>query len=316
VFFFEEGSFKYRGLLDPPLGLTVLKSSARLMGDVVLWVVVTVAAFTFTAVVSFREAFEAALLTAIILMVIERSGRRDLRAAVIAGVASSIALGVALGAVIYSVFKVLPEKALLEAAMSYVAALVLVTVIVWMARHGPHVKDEVERALAGALSARLVAAVTFVFVFREVLETVLIAAPFIASQPAAAAAGVAAGSLPAVALAAAAYWVGLKLPLRKFFLATSLLLVFVASGLVGYGTHEAIEWMEERGVNLGLLAAKVYSLDIPESHPLHPSSPLGAVLSVLLGWHPQMELARALLQAATLAAGSIYVLKSYKIILR
>ena len=265
------------------------------------------------ALVAFRESFEAALLVSIILLALSKLGRAELRPYVYASVAASLALGLGLGAGVYAVYRGFPEKALFEAASAYLAAAVLVTVIVWMARHGPSVRREVEERLARSLTPASVAAATFIFVFREVLETVLIAAPFIVRDPPAAAAGVALGGAGALALASLIYAAGLRLNLRTFFLATSVMLVFVASGLVGYGTHELLEWAEERGVQLGPLAREVYRLDIPETSLLHPSNVIGGILSVLVGWYHYMELARLLAQASFLAVGLAYVLRAYNV---
>ena len=271
-------------------------------------------AFAATALITFREAFEAALLLSIILLVLSRLGRGELRPYAYAATIISIILGIGLGGGVYVLYHGFPEKTLFEALSAYLAAIVLVTVIVWMARHGPNVKREVEEKLAKAFTPLSVAIVSFIFVFREVLETILITAPFLVQNPSATIAGVIVGTVGALIFASLIYIVGLKVNLRLFFLATSIMLVFVASGLVGYGTHELLEWAEEKGVELGILGAKVYRLEIAESNLLHPNNVLGGILSVLLGWYHYMELARFLAQFSFLGVGLFYIMRSYKLI--
>ncbi|MCE4611346.1 MAG: FTR1 family protein [Desulfurococcales archaeon] len=271
-------------------------------------------AFAASALVTFREAFEAALLLSIILIVLSRLGRKELRPYAYAATLVSILLGIGLGGGVYILYHGFPEKALFEAFSAYLAAVVLVTVIIWMARHGPNIKREVEEKLAKAFTPISVAIISFIFVFREVLETILITAPFLVQNPPATVAGVVVGTVGALILVSLIYLVGLKINLRLFFLATSIMLVFVASGLVGYGTHELLEWVEERGVELGVLGVKVYSLNIPESSLLHPNNLIGGVLSVLLGWYHYMELARFLAQFMFLSLGLFYVLRSYRLL--
>lgn len=262
--------------------------------------------------VAFREAFEAILLSTIIIMLLKKMGEHAKVKIVHASALLSVALGVILGAGIYTVFKGFPEKELVEAGMSYLAALVIGTVIVWGVRHGPKIKGEIEAKLASGLSASAVAIITFIFVFREVLEIVLITAPFLVANPMSTTVGVGAGTLGALALGVAVYWLGMRINLRTFFMGTSILLAFVASGLVGYGTHELLEWFEEEGIELGILGAKVQLLNVGEESLLHPKNVIGGLLSVMVGYYHYMEIARIVLQGATLLLLLAYVIAAYR----
>ncbi len=267
-----------------------------------------------TGLVAFREAFEAALLVSIILLVLTRLNRGHLKKYAYMSTGVSVAIGALLGAAVYALYKSIPQQALFEAVSAYIAAAVLVTVIIWMARHGPHLKQELEEKLAKAFTPWAVGLISFVFVFREVIETILITAPFLVQDPLASVAGITIGSVGAVALVAGIYYTGLKVNLRRFFMATSIVLVFVASGLIGYGTHELLEWAEERGIELGVLGKYVYKLDLSEGNPLHPDNIVGGILSVMLGWYHYMELARFMAQGSFLAVGLFYVLRAYKLL--
>jgi len=41
--------------------------------------------------------------------------------------------------------------------------------------------------------------------------------------------------------------------LKTFFYYTSMLLIFIAGGLPGYGVHEVIEYLEVKNISLGWL---------------------------------------------------------------
>jgi high-affinity iron transporter len=47
--------------------------------------------------------------------------------------------------------------------------------------------------------------------------------------------------------------IGLKMNLKTFFYYTSMLLIFIAGGLPGYGVHEVIEYLEVKNISLGWL---------------------------------------------------------------
>ena len=153
----------------------------------------------------------------------------------------------------------------------------------------------------------------FIIVFREAIETVLITAPYLIRAPAETLAGIVVGSLPAIGLAAIIYYAGVRLNLRKFFLITSILLVFIASGLVGYGVHELVEWAEESGLS-GIIFEKAYDLGLPKGHIMSSEGVVGSILSVLVGYSDSMEWARVLAQFLYLALGLLVVLRGYRYI--
>jgi len=260
----------------------------------------------------FREAFEAFLLVSVIYGVLTKTGRESLKKYVNLSVAFSILTGILLGTGIYLIYRGFPQKELFEAGASYLAAVILSTVIIWMARHGSRIKQDVEARLGGVVTPLGVFIVSTIFVFREVLETVLFLTPFMIRSIASTVSSTVAGIALAFILVFAMYRMGMKLDLRKFFMATSILLVFVASGLVGYGTYELVEWAEESGINLGFLAAKAFDLGISEDHILHPDNVLGSILSVLVGYYPYMPWLRVFVQGAFLAFMLAYVIRVYK----
>ncbi|MCE4604032.1 MAG: FTR1 family protein [Aeropyrum sp.] len=270
--------------------------------------------FLASALVAFREAFEAVLLVSIIVMLLKKIGATDRIKFTYLSSAVSVLIGLALGGAIYYIFRGFPEQALVEAGLSYLAAAVITTVIVWGVRHGPTIKQEIESKLAQSLTPIGVTIVTFIFVFREVLETVLITAPYALTAPLSTLSGVGVGTVAALILGVLVYMVGLRVNLRTFFLGTSILLAFIASGLVGYGTHELFEWFEDRGVSLGPIENKIVFLDVGENSLMHPSNVIGGILSVMVGYYPYMEIGRIILQGGVLVALLAYILTAYGII--
>ena len=264
--------------------------------------------------IALREAFEASLIMAIIFAVLTRLRRENLKKYAWYGAGASVLGGIILGLSILLAYGVFPEKELFEAGTSYLAAVVITSVIVWMARHGAHLKEEIESRFSKIITPGGVIVASVIIVGREVLETVLFASVFLIRDLPGTIGGVILGTALALALAFAIYRAGLKLNLRYFFVGTSILLVFVASGIAGYGTSELLEWAEETGINTGFLGKKAYVINIPPGHPLNNDGIVGGLLSVLLGYSTSMEWGRILVQFPFLTGGLLFVLRSYRII--
>ena len=210
------------------------------------------------------------------------------------------------------------SQVLFEGLAALLAVGVLTSMIYWMAVKGRHIKKEVERrieiaAAGGAILA--VAGLTFILVFREGLETVLFVTPFLVIDVAATLAGVAAGLAFALGLAYAIFSVGVKLDLRKFFYFTSILLVLLAAGLLGYGIHELIEYGELQGVAFGWWGQRAYDLatyGISANSLFGHKGAVGSIAAVMLGYSVSPEWARIIAQAAYLAVALPLVIIVYR----
>ncbi|MEB3780278.1 MAG: FTR1 family protein [Desulfurococcales archaeon] len=264
-------------------------------------------------VIALREALEASLITAIILTVLYKTGRHGLVKYVYIGVASSILLGIATGAIVWTAYKGFPEKELFEAASSFIAVALLTSVIYWMAKTGPRLTWEISHRVSLIATGLGLLVFTFIIVYREVLETVLLIAPYTFKNPPATMGGLIIGVVTALGIAYMMYVAGYKVNLRKFFMATSILLVFIASGILGYGMHELAEWIEEEGVYDGFLTEKAYNLGLDSSNPLHHKGVVGSILAVLFGYSTSMEWMRLIAQGTYLIAGLILMIKAYGI---
>lgn len=266
---------------------------------------------------AFREALEAALVTAIIFAYLRRTERKTLLRYVWYGVFLAVAASLVSGAFIWLIYGGLvgPAKALFEGIAALFAVSVLSSMIYWMATKGKQLKMEVERrveaiATRGAILAMV--SLSFVVVFREGVETVLFLTPFMVNDVLGTIAGAFLGILGSLVLAYAIFAIGMKINLRRFFYFTSVLLVLLAGGLAGYGVHELVEYSEETGVELGWLGEHAYVLNISEDSPLHHKGIMGSILAVMFGYTVSAEWARVIVHLAYMAIALPSVILVYR----
>lgn len=196
-------------------------------------------------IIALREGVEAALVVGIVLVYLDRTGRAALARFVWAGVAAASAASIA-GA--YALERLAWNQEGFEGALMLVAAIFVVTMILWMRRVARTLRKEIEQkvetfAQKPALAAGLGLAVfVFFMILREGVELVVILRAVEASSGGIA---IAAGTLLGLGLAIATglfFFKGtLKIPLDRFFAATSAILMVVAAQLVITGIHELSE---------------------------------------------------------------------------
>ncbi|NJE31355.1 FTR1 family protein [Thermococcus sp. 18S1] len=261
--------------------------------------------------ITFREALEAAIIVAIIIAYLRRTNRANQIKDVWIGTALSVGVSVLLGIGILKFYGGLAEKELFEGIASYLAVIVLTTMIYWMATKGKDIRAEIESKVSRSIAPLALIGFTFIVVFREGLETVLFLTPFMTQNLTGTLLGLVAGLAGALMLAYLIYGVGMRIDLRRFFYYSSILLVFVAAGLAGYGTHELIEWAEEEGYSLGMLAVTAYDLGIPSESIWHHKGAIGSVFAVLFGYSVSMEWGRVLVQFGYLITALYLVLRAY-----
>jgi len=267
--------------------------------------------------ITFREILEAALITAIILSYLIRSGRRHLARYIWYGVYLAVIASLGLGVLIWLVYGALAESSqlLFEATAAFVAVAVLSSMIYWMAVKGRNIKQEMEqRVEAVATQGTIIGLVLigFIVVFREGLETVLFLTPFILEDPLATLAGMAVGTATALILSYAMFLAGMRINLRNFFYFTSILLILLAGGLAGYGVHELIEYAKETGIQLGWIAEPAYSLNIPANSVFHHKGIIGSIFVVMFGYTVSPEWARMIVHVAYLIIVLPFVIWVYK----
>lgn len=197
-----------------------------------------------SATIILREGAEAALLVALILTALGRANRADLRRYVFLGIGLALTAGAATWGVAETLLggRFIRREAL-EGSVSLLAAVVLMCVTFWLIRRADvawwtaHLKSRMGEGLRRG-SGWVLAGVTFLAVYREAFETVLFyQALALQTAPGPVLAGFAAGAAALVFSVAVILRLGVKVPLRVFFGATSVVLVALAFVFVGDGIH-------------------------------------------------------------------------------
>jgi high-affinity iron transporter len=193
-------------------------------------------------IITLREGVEAALIVGITLAYLAKIGRNDLRKSVYAALASAFAGSIGV-AVVVSRFKL--NEDIFEGWVMLVAAVFVVTMIVFMMKTGRKLKGEIETKVG--LFARGDAWIgLFLFVFlmvmREGVETVLIlSAVTLNSSELMSFIGTVMGIAVAILFGVMFVKGSVKINLQKFFKVTTAILFLVAGQLVISGLHELSE---------------------------------------------------------------------------
>ena len=194
-----------------------------------------------------REGVEAALVVGIVLVYLNRTGRRALTSYVWGGVMLAILASFA-AAVLLDRWQVSEDG--FEGLLMLVASALVVSMIIWMnrvARHlKKHIEERVEEYAQKSTRAGGWAIGTFVFlmVVREGAELVLVLrAVELSSAGVQVWIGTAIGIAIAVAVGLFFFHGTLRIPLQRFFKATSVILMVVAFQLALTGVHELSEAM-------------------------------------------------------------------------
>ena len=193
--------------------------------------------------IGLREGMEAALVVAILVAYLVRSGHRTLLPQVWLGLGAAVTLSLGLGALLAYGPAGLSERSeeTIAGVLSVLAVGLVTWMIFWMARTARHLKSDLHARLDQAFEASRwgVVLVTFLAVGREGLETALFLW---------AAAGATAGTQPLFGavlglatdtlLGWGVYRGAVAIDLRTFFSWTGLVLVVIAGGVLAYGVHE------------------------------------------------------------------------------
>ncbi|MGC1906477.1 MAG: Fe-S-containing protein [Candidatus Acidiferrum sp.] len=195
--------------------------------------------------IALREGVEASLVVGIILVYLSRTGRAHLARFAWYGVAAAVALSLGI-AIALDRFRISEDG--FEGVMLLVAAAFVTTMIVWMNRVARHLKKEIEQKVE-AYAARVGDAAgwgIFLFVFlmvvREGAELALILrAVEMSTEGLQVWIGTLTGVAAAVAVGGFFFKGTLKIPLQRFFAATSIILMLVVFQLAITGLHELSE---------------------------------------------------------------------------
>ena len=194
--------------------------------------------------IGLREGLEAALIVAILIAYLVRTGNGHAVRRIWIGVGAAVLLSIALGAVLVAVDESLSERAAEAFAgfMSLLAVGLITWMVFWMATRARNIKGhlhgEVDKALA--TSSVAVAIVAFVAVAREGLETALFLwAGIRATEDAAASViGALLGIITAIVIGVLVYKGAVRLNMGRLFTWTGAALIIVAGGVLRYAVHE------------------------------------------------------------------------------
>jgi high-affinity iron transporter len=209
--------------------------------------------------IALREGVEASLVVGIILVYLSRTGRQHLARFVWCGVAAAAALSLGV-AVALERWRISEDG--FEGLMLLIAAVFVVTMIVWMNRVARHLKKEIEAKVeayadkAGSAAGWGIFLFVFLMVLREGAElAIILRAVELSSEGLQTWIGTIVGIAAAVAVGLFFFKGTLRVPLHRFFAATSVILMLVAFQLGLTGLHELSEarWLPSSKAEMAMI---------------------------------------------------------------
>ena len=209
--------------------------------------------------IALREGVEASLVVGIILVYLSRTGRSQFSRFVWYGVASAAALSLAV-AIALQYWRISEDG--FEGLMLLLASGFVITMVVWMNRVARHLKKDIEAKVesyaerAGKAAGWGIFLFVFLMVLREGVEMALILrAVEISSEGLQTWIGTILGIAAAVTVGLFFFKGTLRIPLHRFFAASSVILMLVAFQLAITGLHELSEarWLPSSKTEMALL---------------------------------------------------------------
>ena len=211
--------------------------------------------------ITLREGLEAALIVAILLTYLGKTGRRSEGRYVWWGTFSAAGACLVVGTLFFVLVDGLNGNVeyAVEGSIALAATVVLTHMIFWMRRNAQNLSAELRQKVDSAAKASLFA-IAFVAVVREGLETVLflLSAETASSSGTSVVVGGLIGLAAAIVIGVLVFAGGRKVNLKAFFNVTAVLLLLFAAGLAGKAVHEFIELA---GVSESWFAQPVWTID-------------------------------------------------------
>ncbi len=202
-----------------------------------------------SALIGVREGLEAGIVVTILVAFLVKSDRRDALKWVWSGVAAAVAMTIAVFLVIQygeNTISGLAAEAIAGIA-SVVAVAIVTSMVLWMKKAAAGLSGELRGDMARALETGgwAVAALAFLAVGREGVETALFMVGYAEAQTAWPLIGLIVGVLIAVVLAYGMYAGAVRIDLAKFFKYTGAFLIVVAAGILSYGIGalQTVDWL-------------------------------------------------------------------------
>ena len=201
-------------------------------------------------IIVWRESLEAVLVIGILYAYLARAGSTKAKAYLAGGVLVGVALSALLAYVSLTIQSELQGRALayFQASIIFSAGALITQMVLWMDKHGRHMRAQLEGSLGQALAARNmlgVSTVAALAVAREGAEMVMFLYGLGLEHGTHAVANLLIGSAAGFALALATAWIlsrGIRwLSYRRFFQVTGILLLILAAGLFVSGVNRLIQ---------------------------------------------------------------------------
>ena len=204
-------------------------------------------------VVTFREGIEAVLVIGIMVAFLRKAGKATLIRPTLIGAGAAVAFSVAVALALQAV-GLKADNPIVEAVLYLLAAIAVVTMVVWMMRTGSRMKEGIESRVGGILGkeagTRGLSFALFTFAFfmvaREGVETVLFLAALAVGNTSNSTMLI--GAIVGLAFAIVYGFIfqrgSARIDLRLFFTLTAGVLILLAAKLFGGSIHE----FEEAGI--------------------------------------------------------------------
>ena len=259
-------------------------------------------------IIVFREVLEASLVVGIIYLLLEKTNQTIYLPKLWYGVVASIIASVAVGFLVIQAKSALGNdstKALFEAVFLFITAFLIWYVIFWLSKNVSNKKVLEDQTLnAIELSSWGIFFVVFFAILREGFETAIFLISSFSITGVFSYLGFFLGALLAIMIGLLIVRQGRKVNLQKVFQYTTLLLVFLASGMIAYGTHEAEEYLvkseqiEETSIyrvwNI-LEPSLVQSGAATSYHPLHDKGTMGVFFKGFFGYNSNPNILEVIL---------------------
>ena len=198
-------------------------------------------------IIVFRETLEASLIVGIIYTILIKNELYESIKKLWIGVAAALVFSVLVGYVVYVLkesFSNESARALFESVFMFITAGLIWYVIFWLSKHVSDRKQiEAETNTAVQASTWGIFFVIFFSILREGFETAIFLLGSFSMTGSFSYIGFTVGAALAILIGYLVVVQGKRINLRSFFQGTTLLLVFLASGMIAYGTHEAESYL-------------------------------------------------------------------------
>ena len=198
-------------------------------------------------IIVFRETLEASLIVGIIYTILIKNELYESIKKLWIGVAAALVFSVLVGYVVYVLkesFSNESARALFESVFMFITAGLIWYVIFWLSKHVSDTKQiEAETNTAVQASTWGIFFVIFFSILREGFETAIFLLGSFSMTGSFSYLGFTVGAALAILIGYLVVVQGKRINLRSFFQGTTLLLVFLASGMIAYGTHEAESYL-------------------------------------------------------------------------